>query len=126
MTTHKQRTYFSMLCEGSLSTQYTILYSIFTLVKYLLWPLLMLILIYLDSNIWHIYNKETYIAMFCISIVPISITTMIIGATLNYHSEKLALMLLINTVAGMFYIPIALMFYQSDWMQQFFFSSIQV
>ncbi|UAT43112.1 transporter [Anaplasmataceae bacterium AB001_6] len=93
-----------------------------TVVKYVFWPILMLFLIYCDYNILHIYNnKETYIAMFCISIVPISITTMIVGASLNYQTEKLALMLLINTIAGMFYIPVALTFYQSDILQNIIF-----
>lgn len=80
--------------------------SITLVVKYILWPVLTIILILLDIYYFHIYERKVYHAMFILSIVPISISTMIVGSVLNYPAEKLAVVVLINTLAGLIYVPL--------------------
>jgi predicted permease len=84
--------------------------SITLVVKYVLWPILTLTLIYLDAHYCDIFNDKVHNAMLILSIVPISVSTMVVGSVLNYPAEKLAVVVLLNTLAGMIYIPIVVQF----------------
>lgn len=76
--------------------------------KYILWPLVMSTLIFIDLHYTHLFYQEKHIykALFLISVLPISVSTMVVGNSLNYSTEKIAFAILINTIAGAFYIPI--------------------
>lgn len=79
-----------------------------SLSKYILWPLTMILTIFIDINYTHLFNDKKYVykALVLISVLPISVSTMVVGSSLNYSTEKIAFAILINTIAGAFYIPI--------------------
>lgn len=81
-------------------------------VKYFLWPVLTLSLVYLDAYCLHVFdNNKVYNAMLVLSVVPISVSTMILGCIFNYPAEKIAVVVLISTLAGIFYIPLVVKFF---------------
>lgn len=81
-------------------------------VKYFLWPALTLSLVYLDIYYLHLFNNnKVYNAMLILSVVPISVSTMLIGCVFNYPAEKLAVVVLISTLTGILYIPLIVKFF---------------
>ncbi len=80
-------------------------------VKYVLWPLFTLILIHLDANYFEIFNSKVHNAMLILSIVPISVSTIVVGSVLNYPAENFAVVVLFNTLAGIIYVPIMVQFF---------------
>ncbi|ACT69162.1 AEC family transporter [Neorickettsia risticii] len=81
-------------------------------VKYFLWPVLMLSLVYLDASFLHVFdNNKVYNAMLILSVVPISVSTMLLGCVFNYPAEKVAVVVLISTLTGIVYIPLVVRFF---------------
>jgi predicted permease len=80
--------------------------SITMVVKYIFWPVLVLTLVHLDANYFNLFNQKAHAAMLIISIVPISVSTVVVGSVLNYPAEKLAVVVLFNTLAGIIYVPL--------------------
>ncbi len=79
--------------------------SITLIVKYILWPLLMLAAVLLDKNYFLIYSAEVHTALMILSIVPISVSTIVVGSVLNYPADQLAWTVLLNTLVGLVYVP---------------------
>ncbi|ACZ49631.1 putative permease [Anaplasma centrale str. Israel] len=75
------------------------------LIKYVAWPLLALLLIFLDRKGPCLYDSQTYQAFILLAIIPISSTGVILAYTTNYKPDVAAIMLLISTVIGIFYVP---------------------
>jgi predicted permease len=78
--------------------------------KFLVWPLLMLALVFLDYHIFNIYNFEIYRAFILLSIVPIAANTVIFATFLNVHPEKVSSAVLFSTIFGLAYVPIIIVF----------------
>ncbi|QJC27224.1 permease [Anaplasma platys] len=75
-------------------------------IKYLAWPLLMIGLILLDKIGPGWYDYQAYQALMLLAIIPVSTTGVILSSVLNYHPDRAAMILLISTVIGMFYVPL--------------------
>lgn len=73
--------------------------------KFAVWPLLMLLVIYLDSTFWHIYTPDIHKVIFLMSIVPIAASTVVFATVLNAHPEKVSVAVLTSTMFGLLYIP---------------------
>lgn len=80
-------------------------------VKFIVWPVLVLFFIYLDSSFFHFLNKELYLVMFIFSIVPLAGNTVTIATILNVKPEKMSLAVFISTLISLFYIPFMLYLY---------------
>jgi malate permease and related proteins len=82
------------------------------LVKFIIWPVIVLGFIFLDTQFFHFLNKELYLVMFIFSIVPLAGNTVTIATILNVKPEKMSLAVLISTLVSLFYIPLMLYWYQ--------------
>ena len=81
------------------------------LVKFIVWPAIVLGFIFLDTQFFHFLNKELYLVMFIFSIVPLAGNTVTIATILNVKPEKMSLAVLISTMVSLFYIPLMLYWY---------------
>jgi len=81
------------------------------LVKFVVWPAIVLGFIVLDTQFFHFLNKELYLVMFIFSIVPLAGNTVTIATILNVKPEKMSLAVLISTLVSLFYIPLMLYWY---------------
>ncbi|MBQ4875472.1 MAG: transporter [Rickettsiaceae bacterium H1] len=73
--------------------------------KYIVWPLLMGCIVLSDKYYFHIYGTSVHTALMILSIVPISVSTIVVGSVLKYPSEQLIWILLISTSVGLIYVP---------------------
>lgn len=85
--------------------------SISLFVKFILWPLLVLLYIFLDRNFFHLLNAGLYSVMFLFSIVPLAANTVTIATLLHVKPEKMSLAVFISTLVSLIYIPLVLFFY---------------
>ncbi|KJV69215.1 AEC family transporter [Candidatus Neoehrlichia procyonis] len=76
------------------------------IIKYVAWPIFILGLIFIDKSTLRLYNHETYKALILLAVIPISGTGIMLATMLNYQPDKVAIMLLTNTIIGLFYVPI--------------------
>ncbi|QGR02828.1 permease [Ehrlichia ruminantium] len=81
------------------------LISLAVIIKYILWPALVIGYIIIDKLTFQLYDNDIYRALILIAIVPMSGTSIILATILNNNPDKIALMLLINTIIGLFYVP---------------------
>ncbi len=73
--------------------------------KYILWPIFMFSLVMVDYLYLNLYNHEVYIALMILAIVPMSISTVVVGSVLKYPAEQLIWVVLISVMVGLFYVP---------------------
>ncbi len=78
--------------------------------KFIIWPIVMLILVLLDFYIFHIYTIEVYRAFMLLSIVPIAANTVIFATALDVHPEKVSSAVLFSTIFGLIYVPVIIVF----------------
>lgn len=82
--------------------------SLSLIIKFILWPILMLFFIFIDKNFIHFLNDGFYMIMFLFSIVPLAGNTVTIATILNVKPEKMSLTVFISTIVSLIYIPLAL------------------
>lgn len=75
------------------------------LAKFLVWPVLILLIIFIDTTIFHFYNLQIYNILVLLSIVPLAANTVAVAALLKTHPEKAALAVLFSTIFALFFIP---------------------
>lgn len=80
-----------------------IFYALF--VKFFIWPILVVLFIYFDSNFIHFLNKDFYLLMFIFSIVPLSANTVTVATLLDVKPEKMSIAVFITTIISLIYIP---------------------
>lgn len=74
--------------------------------KFIAWPLVVGLIIFLDLQYFHLYSPEIYRVMLLMSIVPLASNTVAFATRLNTHPEKAAVTVLISTLVALFYIPL--------------------
>jgi hypothetical protein len=74
--------------------------------KFLAWPLLMLFVVYLDSNFFHFYSPIVHRVLMLLSLVPLGTNTVVYATQLRVHPEKTAAAVLLSTLFAIFYIPL--------------------
>lgn len=79
--------------------------------KFVIWPLIAFIFIFIDSNFLKIYNKDIYHILFLIAIVPLAANTVSITTFLKSNPEKVSLAVLLSTVFALIYIPLFVTFF---------------
>lgn len=80
-------------------------------VKFLVWPALVLLFIFIDNTVLHFLDKELYFVMFIFSIVPLAGNTVTVATLLNVKPEKISLAVFISTLVSLFYIPLMIYLY---------------
>lgn len=86
-----------------------IFYSLF--IKFVIWPILILVFIYIDKNFLNFLNKDFYLLMFIFSIVPLAGNTVTVATLLDVKPEKISLAVFISTLVSLFYIPMMIYLY---------------
>ncbi|AXH08676.1 transporter [Malaciobacter halophilus] len=80
--------------------------------KYVYWPLMVLLFIYLDKTFLYLINDEQiYKVMFLFSIVPIANNGVTLAIINGIKPEKATLTVLLSTIFSMVYIPIMIVLY---------------
>ena len=86
-----------------------IFYTLF--IKFIIWPVLIILFIYLDNTFIHFLNKEFYLLMFIFCIVPLAGNTVTVATLLDVKPEKMSLAVFISTLVSLFYIPLMIYLY---------------
>jgi malate permease and related proteins len=73
--------------------------------KFLVWPLIILLLIALDSSYLGIYEPIVHKALILLSIVPLAVNTVVMASLMQCHPEKTAATVLLSTIFALFYVP---------------------
>lgn len=79
--------------------------------KFLVWPLLIFLIIFIDSNLLKIYSTDIYKVLILLSVVPLAANTVAFATTLKTHPEKVAVAVLLSTLFALIYIPIIATFF---------------
>lgn len=79
--------------------------------KFVVWPLLVLLLIACDKIFLAWYNQEIYNVMILMAIVPLAANTVALSAELNVYPDKAALAVLLSSLFALFYIPFMSMYF---------------
>ena len=74
--------------------------------KFLVWPLMVLLLWWIDGLGPHWYDLQVYRSLFLVSIVPVAANTVVIATLLETHPEQAAGTTLLSTVVALLYIPV--------------------
>lgn len=74
--------------------------------KFIIWPLIITLIIFIDRNFIHAYNPDIYNILLLISIVPLAANTVSLATEFKVHPEKAALTVFLSTIFALFYIPL--------------------
>lgn len=75
--------------------------------KFLVWPLVMSLFVYLDKTYFHFFGLPAYQALMFLSILPLATSPTIYAAALNVRPEKVATAVFLSTIISLVYVPIA-------------------
>ena len=78
--------------------------------KFVIWPLIILTLVFIDYHFFNIYSIDIYRAFILLSIVPIAANTVIFATALDVHPDKVSSAVLFSTIFGLIYVPIVMVF----------------
>ena len=81
--------------------------------KFLLWPAIVLLFIYIDRNFLFLLDEGFYKVMFLYSIVPLAGNTVTIATLLNLKPEMMSLTVFISILISLFYIPFSIFLFMS-------------
>ena len=77
-------------------------------IKFIIYPLCALFIIWIDSSFFHFFSPELYKVIFIFSIVPMAGNTVAVASLLKVHPEKAAFTVVLSTFISIFTIPIML------------------
>jgi predicted permease len=83
--------------------------SLSFLAQFVVWPLIIGSIIFVDKQYLHFYSTIYYQSLFLLSLIPIGINLIAYATQLNVQPEKAAFTILLSTVFAMFYIPFMIM-----------------
>lgn len=81
-------------------------------VKHILWPLFVLLFIFLDMYQFNLLNSDLYKVMFVFSIVPLAGNTVTLAILLKTQPEKATAAVFFSNFAAILYIPFMLLVYE--------------
>lgn len=80
--------------------------SLSFLAKFIIWPLAIVGVIFLDKSFFHIYSSALYHVLIVMAIVPLAANTVAVATELKVHPDKAAIAVLGSTLFALFYIPL--------------------
>lgn len=75
------------------------------LAKFLIWPLLIMLIIILDRSLIELYEPTVHQVLILISIVPLAVNTVIMASLMKCRPEQAAVTVLLSTLFALLYIP---------------------
>lgn len=81
------------------------------LIRFLVWPLLILAIIFVDKTFLGFYDNSIHQVMILMSIVPLAANTVVFATALKAQPEKAAVAVLLSTIFALFYIPLVVSLY---------------
>ncbi|HWY79856.1 MAG TPA: AEC family transporter [Candidatus Sulfotelmatobacter sp.] len=79
--------------------------------KFLLWPLVVIAILFLDEVTFKIYNPHLYKIILLMTIVPLAANVVSYATVLKSHPEKVAMAVLLSTLFALLYIPLVAFFF---------------
>lgn len=79
-------------------------------IRFIIWPALVLILIYIDKSWLHFFGETTYAIYILISVMPVAANATVFSSSLNVHPDKAAAIVLSSTLLALVVIPLAQIF----------------
>lgn len=83
------------------------------LAKFIIWPLIMLLIITADIYYLHIYSPEIHRVIVLMSVVPLAANTVAYATELKAQPEKAALTVFLSTIFALIYIPLVVVLFLS-------------
>lgn len=80
-------------------------------VKFIIWPLVALGVIWLDRTWLHLLSEQIYPPLILMSIVPIAANTVVLATLLNVQPSKAATAVLFSTLFAAVYVPVMAMLF---------------
>lgn len=77
-------------------------------VKFVLWPLFSLFLVFLDKVFFNLYDATTYKMLILFSVAPLAANNIVIASVLDLYPDKVSTAVVASTLFAVFYIPIIL------------------
>lgn len=74
--------------------------------KFIIWPLLVLLIIVLDNHIFKLYDSDAHKMMILMSIVPLASNAVSYATLLKIDPEIVSFAILLSTLFSLFYIPL--------------------
>ena len=81
------------------------------LTKFLLWPIVMILILSIDSHSLKLYNHNIYKLLLLLSVLPLAVNIVPYATTLKTQPEKVAFSVLVSTIFALFYIPLIAVFF---------------
>ena len=75
-------------------------------IKFIIYPLTILCIIWVDSTFFHFFTSDLYRVMFIFAIVPMAGNTVAVASLLNVHPEKASLAVVVSAFVSIFTIPV--------------------
>lgn len=93
---------------GITEYKFDFLFTGFTfLARFLVWPALVLGVIFLDTNFFKFYSPDAYKILILLSVIPLAANSVAFATVLKSHPEKVAVAVLLSTLFALFYVPLA-------------------
>ncbi len=73
---------------------------------FILWPIVILTILFLDSHTLKIYDANLYKILMLMSILPVATNVIPYSTLLKSHPEKVSLVVFLTTLFSLFYIPL--------------------
>lgn len=80
--------------------------SLSMIAKFVVWPIIVLLIFALDSVSLHLYNTDIYKIMLLYSIAPIAANAIAYTTHLRLHPEKASMAVILSTLFALVYIPL--------------------
>lgn len=76
--------------------------------KFLVRPLLTLLIIFIDRSFFHYYDPLIYNILFIVSLVPLSVNSIAIASIFELRTDDIAVAILLSTLFAFLFIPLAI------------------
>lgn len=76
------------------------------LAKFVVWPVLVMLVIFLDNVFLHIFDSNMHRVLLLISLMPVAANTVAYATMLKIHPEKVAVTVVLSTVFALVYVPL--------------------
>ncbi len=80
--------------------------SLTLIAKFIIWPIVVLCIIFVDKNVFHLFTPFIYKIMFLMAIVPLAANTVAFATELKAQPQKASLAVFISTLIALIYIPL--------------------
>ena len=80
--------------------------SLSLIAKFIVWPLMILIIIFIDQNFIHLFDLSIYRIMMLMAVVPLAANTVAFATELKAQPEKASFAVFVSTIIALIYIPL--------------------